>query len=377
MSRVRVGERSVASSCPSPGPALVRPGGTGRWPALSVAVLVGVLLAGCGTSGGADRGLDEPPAGASTPAPPSPSPSAAAAEATATVEAPSEPTATVIAPPSGVLPRATSYGTLDWTVTDAVITNQNPKTYVAGTEGKPTADTSLIVDFEIRNDDPHLHFLTTTSRLVAALPDGSVVPGVDLERQGAPPSSTVEGRYAFEVPAETSFDDVVLRFEDPGREPSADLPLGGPAPAPEENATKRVNESMAIGLPGIEMQWTVGEQIAGRDWPLPIGFKGGLRVASARAELGHRWVGLVARVDVDRCECKGGVLDQAGSARLIVDGSPFTASAGESSKAIMQTSTFSDVQLVFDVPAGATKAVLQIGPLEKPEQQSTMDLDLD
>ena len=43
----------------------------------------------------------------------------------------------------------------------------------------------------------------------------------------------------------------------------------------------------------------------------------------------------------------------------------------------MQTSTFSDVLLVFDVPAGATEAVLQIGPLEQPEQQATMTLDLD
>ena len=100
-------------------------------------------------------------------------------------------------------------------MTDAAITNQDPKTFVAGTEGEPTDKTSLIVDFEIRNDDPHLHFVTTTSRLVAELPGGSVVPGVDLERPGAPPSSTVEGRYAFEIPTETRFDDVILRFEDP------------------------------------------------------------------------------------------------------------------------------------------------------------------
>ena len=294
-----------------------------------------------------------------------------------TVEASDEPTATVIAPPSGVLPRTMTYGTLDWTVTEAAITNQNPKTYVAGTEGKPTDKTSLIVDFEIRNDDPHLHFVTTTSRLVAELPDGSVVPGVDLERPGAPPASTVEGRYAFEIPTETGFDDVILRFEDPGHEPSLDLPLSGSAPAPEENATIDVDRSMAIGLPGIDMRWTVNDLITGRDWPLPIGFKGGTRVEGARAELGHRLVGVVARVDVDHCDCKGGVLDQARSARLVVDGSPFTASADESSKAIMQTSTFSDVQLVFDVPAGATEAVLQVGPLEQPEQQATMDLDLD
>jgi hypothetical protein len=134
---------------------------------------------------------------------------------------------------------------------------------------------------------------------------------------------------------------------------------------------------VALGLPGIEMRWTVDSMITGRDWPLPIGFKGGTRVAGARAEAGHRWVGIVARVDVERCDCKGGVFDQAGSARLLVDGSPYTASGSESSKAIMNASTFSDVQLVFDIPADASEAVLQIGPLEKPEQQATLNLDLD
>jgi hypothetical protein len=34
------------------------------------------------------------------------------------------------------------------------------------------------------------------------------------------------------------------------------------------------------------------------------------------------------------------------------------------------------VQLVFDIPAEATKSVLQIGPLEQPDQQATMHLDL-
>ena len=84
-----------------------------------------------------------------------------------------------------------------------------------------------------------------------------------------------------------------------------------------------------------------------------------------------------ARLDVDRCDCKGGVRDQAQTARLIVDGTPFTVSADESSTPIMTTSTFSDVMLVFDIPADASDAVLQVGPLEEPDQQATFDLALD
>jgi hypothetical protein len=125
------------------------------------------------------------------------------------------------------------------------------------------------------------------------------------------------------------------------------------------------------------MHWTIDSVITGRDWPLPIGFKGGTRVSGARAERDHRWIGIVARVDVDRCDCRGGVLDQAGSARLLVDGTPFTASADQSSKAIMNASTFSDVMLVFDIPAGSKDAMLQVGPLEQPEQQARIPLTVD
>jgi hypothetical protein len=33
--------------------------------------------------------------------------------------------------------------------------------------------------------------------------------------------------------------------------------------------------------------------------------------------------------------------------------------------------------LVFDIPADATRAVLQVGPLEEPDQQTAVDLALD
>ena len=120
----------------------------------------------------------------------------------------------------------------------------------------------------------------------------------------------------------------MLRFEDPDREPSLDLALSGAAAEVEaDNVTESTSND--VGLPGIDMRWTVETLMTGRDWPLPIGFKGGTRVAGARAKTGHQCVGIVARVDVDQCDCKGGVLDQAGSSRLLVDGSPFTTAVGE------------------------------------------------
>ena len=335
-----------------------------------------LVVTACGASA---AGPDRPPDGQTPGATASPSTAASESAPAAARLADSSvaPVATIVVPDRGVLPRSVTYGILKWTVTDAAITNQDPAAFAAGSDGPPTPKTSLIVDFEIRNDSPHVAFVTTTSRLVAELPDGTITPGDDLERPGAAPASTVESRYAFDVPPETTFGDVVLRFEDPGREPSLDLPLGGDAPDVETDATTKIGQTKALGIPGIDMRWTVDSLLTGRDWPLPIGFKGGTRVSGARVEAGHRWVGIVARVDVGRCDCKGGVLDQAGSARLIVDGSPFTAEAADSSKAIMNASTFSDVMLVFDIPAEAAHAVLQVGPLEEPGQQITFDLGLD
>ena len=348
-----------------------------RIPIPAILALATILVVtACGTSaGGADRPPDGPTPGAT--ASPSAAPSEPAPAAARLADSSAAPVATIVVPDAGVLPRSLTYGILKWTVTDTAITNQDPTTFAAGSGGPPTPKTSLIVDFEIRNDSPHVAFVTTTSRLVAELPDGTIIPGDDLERPGAAPASTVETHYAFEVPADTTFDDVVLRFEDPGREPSLDLPLKGEAPEVEADATTKIGQTTALGIPGIDMRWTVDSLLTGRDWPLPIGFKGGTRVSGARAESGHRFVGIVARVDVGRCDCRGGVLDQSGSARLIVDGSPFTAEAADSSKAIMNASTFSDVMLVFDIPAEATRAVLQVGPLEEPDQQTMFDLALD
>ncbi len=81
-------------------------------------------------------------------------------------------------------------------------------------------------------------------------------------------------------------------------------------------------------------------------------------------------------MDVDKCACKGGVLDQTGSARLFVDGLPYTASAAVTSSPILNASTFADVMLVFDIPVLAERATLQVGPLEKPGQQAMLGLDL-
>jgi len=343
-----------------------------------LAVAAAFLVAACGPSAGAaDRPPDGPTPGVIATATASAAPSEPAPAAARLGDPSAEPVATALLPDAGVLPRSVAYGILSWTVTDAAITTQDPAAFAAGSDGPSTPRTSLIVDFEIRNDSPHVGFVTTTSRLVAELADGTIVEGKDLGRPSAAPESTVESRYAFEVPAETTFDDVTLRFEDPGREPSLDLPLSGAAPDVETDLTTRIALTKAVGIPGIDMRWTVDTLLTGRDWPLPIGFKGGTRVSGARAETGHQWVGIVARVDVGHCDCKGGVLDQAGSARLVVDGSPFTAEAADSSEAIMNASTFSDVMLVFDIPAEATHAVLQVGPLEEPDQQAAFDLAID
>ena len=287
------------------------------------------------------------------------------------------PSASVLLPEPDVLPRALSYGILNWTVTDTAITNENPATYVPGVAGAPTPNTSLIVDFEIRNDSPHVGFVTTTSRLVAQLPDGTVIEGKDLERPSAAPESTVESRYAFEVPAETVFDGLVLRFEDPGREPSLDLPLSGSAPEVEADSATEIDETIAVGIPGIEMEWTIDTLLTGATGRC----RSGSRAARASPAPAPRpatsgsasWPASTSTSATARAASSTRP-DRPASSSMVP---PFTAAADESSKPIMTTSTFSDVMLVFDIPAEASDAVLQVGPLEEPDQQATLNLGLD
>ena len=151
-----------------------------------------------------------------------------------------------------------------------------------GEVGRVTAATSAIFDFEITNENVGVSIVTTQSRMQLTLPDGTVVEGRDIAREGIPAASTVQGRYAFEVPEGTEFDGLVLAMADAGREPSFDVPFTGPAPEVETAVVLEPDKSAPIPMPGVEMTWTIETLTLARDWPAPFGFRGGSRLASTR-----------------------------------------------------------------------------------------------
>jgi hypothetical protein len=347
-----------------------------------VAIAIAIAVAGCNsaTAGRDGHGTE---AGSTPPASASASPTSSAASsgpdgaAAPTATPTDEPVASVIVPAAGLLPRSLAYGILLWTVRDAAITNQDPKRYSAGVAAPPAAKTWLIIDLDERNDNVVVHVVQDQVRFQVTLPDESVVTGVNIGRESVPAVSSAEGRYAFEVPAGTGFDGLALSIADPGREPSLELSLSGPTRPLQANTSVPVDQTVNLKIPNVAMSWTIVDQITGLDWPLPLGFKGGTLPPSTRAEFGHRWLGIVARVQVGTCSCKGGILDRANTARLFADGLPITATANASSNAILNAETISDVLLVFSVPADAFAATLQVGSLDKPEQQARFTLDLD
>ncbi len=249
---------------------------TGRSAGSRLTLVMGLVLVtgACGSSAATPvdtaAPVDPVPTTAETIGP-SPTPAAVAATPVQT----ESPTASVVEPDAGVLPRSIQYGVLTWTVDDAVITNQDPKRYVFGEAGTPTADTWLILDLGLRNDNVAVGIVADQARLLVTLPDGTEVVGKNQQQVGVPPASTASGRYAFEVPADTTFDGLTLSIADPGVEPSLDQPFSGPATDPESNSTKRLDDSAKIPLPGIAMTWKLQDQIVGRDWPLPLGSRGG------------------------------------------------------------------------------------------------------
>jgi hypothetical protein len=343
-----------------------------------VGLSVAVVIAACSPASDRDGGGGAP--GSTSIA--TGSPTIGPTPSTSVIDGPSvapreEPVAAVLVPSDGVLPRALSYGVVLWTIRDAVITNQDPKRYEPGVPARPTKTTSLIIDLDERNDNVVVGVIADNARFEVGLPGGATVRGKNIAGVSVPPVSSATGRYAFEVPEGTGFEGLVLTIADPGREPSVDLPFDGPPPAVETNRTVRLDKATKLKIPNIDMTWTIESVIIGHDWPLPLGFKGGTLPAGTRAETGHRWLGIVASVRVGSCGCRGGVLDQAGSARLFVDGVPISASAALSSNAILVAQTVSDVLLVFAVPADAPNAALQVGPLDTPAEQGTFALDLD
>lgn len=341
---------------------------------IPIVLAVALAIAGCSAAPGRDG-----PGGGTTPPATSASPTGSAAGATATpTAAPTdEPVASVVAVPAGILPRPLAYGLLQWTVTDAVITNQDPKRYAPGVPARPAAKTSLIVDLDERNDNVVVHIVADNVRFLLKLRDGSVVTGVNIARVSVPPVSSADGRYAFEVPAGTGFDGLVLSMADPGREPSLELSLSGPAQPLQENKSVTLNKTVKMPIPNVAMNWTIIDQITGLDWPLSLGFKGGTLPPATRAEDGHIWLGIVARVQVGTCGCKGGIRDQANTVRLFVDDLPISTTSNASSNAIMNAETVSDVLLVFSVPADASTGTLQVGELDEPDQQVKFTLELD
>ena len=331
-------------------------------------VSVASTLVGCGSSPATDPPGEPNPTSASSAGPAShPTPTEVPA-ATLSV--------TVVEPDAGVLPRAIAYGGLTWTIKHAVITNQDPGRYVAGETGTPTPLTHLILDLGLQNDNTVVGVLLDNARWIAKLADGTTVMGANQKQVGVPPSSTAVGRYAFEVPAGTSFTGLFVSIADPGKEPSVEQPLSGQAAPVEVQTASEPGETAAVPLPRIEMTWTIQKLVAGRDWALPLGFVGGTLPGGERADAGTTWLGVVVRVQVDKCGCPGGVLDQAGNTRLFIDGTPYTATAKTSSNQIVNAQTVSDVQLVFAIPAGTTKATLQVGPLDTASQQVRFELDV-
>src|SRR5690606_22469272 len=236
--------------------------------------------------------------------------------------------------------------------------------------------TYLILDFEQRNENVRIGLLSGAARLQLTLADGTVVDNTFESQDSVGPAATGESRYAFEVPESTTFQGLTVVIGDTGREPSVVLPLSGDAPDVEAADAREVELSAAIPLPGIEMTWTVNTLTLWHDWPLPVGHPGGAILPTMRSEAGDIWLGIEAQVQVGACECRGGVLDQAQTVRLLIDGQPVTPEARDSSSAIMNAQTVSDVMMVFTIPADTETATLQIGPLDTPEEQTTIELDL-
>ncbi|HEU5098999.1 MAG TPA: hypothetical protein VFU22_08270 [Roseiflexaceae bacterium] len=303
---------------------------------LMTALLAGALAA-CGRS--TDAQPAERPTAASVEIAPD-SDALEMAEAIASGESPAS-SSTEIAPFSlpldAQLPRGVTYASMDWSITEAKIDN----TIISLFGSDKRTDEYRAARMMLSIDNPLSRYASIDRDIVRLrLGDGQIY---------KPDSSTMvdlpEGhdqtvsRLVFRVPADATWKDAALVIGEAGREP-AELMLEGPAPEQEFPA------ALASGASATAQETEYMIMAAALD----------LDHHDDRAEQGKRFLALDMRVTFNG---KPNLALTGDHFRLMLDGAPIA--PVESMIELVDANSAKEGQVVFEVPASATAAMLQVG----------------
>jgi len=255
-------------------------------------------------------------------------------------------------PLEGTLPRQVQYANMQFRVTKATITNQDPS-------GKTVGDQAFAyVDVTVVNPGPGDQAIGQNLLKLS-------LGGQQYQEQSGATLSLARDTSAamkllYQVPPSATWDNASIVLGRPEKEP-ATLPLTGPAPAPQ------LPVNLATKGTAMSGQINYSVQAATLD----------LDYAGTRADLGKRFLTFAVVMINNGKNPTGGfttarALSQS-EFRLIVDGLP--AAPVNTFEKLLDVSASYQTSVVFVVPAGTAKAQLQVGE-GGDYGQATIPLDL-
>jgi len=273
-----------------------------------------------------------------------------------------------------LLPRATRYGILMFTIDRLVVRTQDPASFQSGAAAAPDGPHWAYIEGSVNNPLVRIPVSIESTEFTLVLGDGTELPG---EQFGNDPvvatGSTAALNVAFELGDVTDLANSVVMISDPGDEPSTIALDGDPLePYVDREVAFNPAAASATDANGNTVEWGFGETSTGLDSYYDGTDKpDGQSTADRRAGIGLRWINMSVTLTAGSCTCDGIVADTS-MVRFVVDGTAIAPSNTFSET--LAPGTSAEVGLIFEYPAGATAATVQVGPEDSSQTiQVTME----
>jgi hypothetical protein len=235
------------------------------------------------------------------------------------------------------LPRHMMYASMDWSVTEAMIDN----TVISLFASDKRTDKYRAARITLRINNPMSRYASIDSNIMQLrLGDGKMYKPDHSRPLDLPEGNEeTESKLVFRVPADATWQGAALVISEANKEP-AEMPLEGPAP----------KSAFPAMLPGGMAASAQKADYSIMEAALDLDYRG-KRIAE-----GKRFLALTMRVTYNG---KVHMAVSKDNFRLLIDGSPMAPI--DSMMEVVDANSSMDGKVVFEVPAGATSAMLQVG----------------
>jgi len=241
------------------------------------------------------------------------------------------------------LPRGVMYASMDWSVTEATIDN----TVISLFESDKRTDKYRAARITLQINNPMSRYASIDSNIVRLqLADQKLYKPDDSRPLDLPEGNEeTESKLVFRIPADATWEGAALVITEAHKEP-AELPLEGPAPKPAFPAALPSGAAASAQ----KADYSIVEAALDLDHR-------GKRIAE-----GKRYLAITMRVMYK------GTANMAVSKdnfRLLIDDAPMAPI--DSMIEVVDANSSKDGTVVFEIPAGATGATLQVGEASQGE----------